>query len=72
MAEANQALEIVRPLAERMAELRKRLTVGQRLQAELVSIGPTDLRQQEQVTNQTRHSGNLLACLSDDFDVVLP
>ena len=38
MAEANQALEIVRPLAERMAELRKRLTVGQRLQAELVSI----------------------------------
>ena len=27
----------MRPLAERMAELRKRLTEGQRLQAELVS-----------------------------------
>jgi len=38
VAEANQALEVVRPLAERMAELRKRLTVEQRRQAELVEI----------------------------------
>jgi len=40
--------------------------------AELVSIGLTDLREQEQVTNQTRHSGNLLACFGHDFDTVLP
>src|SRR6185312_16776485 len=38
LEEATAALEVVRPLAERMAELRRRLTVEQRRQAELVAV----------------------------------
>jgi hypothetical protein len=38
LEEANAALELVRPLAERMAALRKRLSVDQRRQAELVML----------------------------------